>query len=214
MAEKKAGVIVILSSPSGAGKTTLVKKISKRQKYKISISHTTRKPRANEKNGRDYFFINKKEFKELIKKKKFLEHAKVFKNFYGSLKENVISKLENGDDVIFDIDWQGTSQIKKKKLKYKIITIFILPPTKKELFKRLLMRDQRDKKTASERMKQFKDDVLHWKDYDFTVINDEVEKCYKLITKFINSQKKNKFQLKYNKNFISKHIDQLVNWAS
>lgn len=211
MAEKKAGVIVILSSPSGAGKTTLVKKISKRQKYKISISHTTRKPRANEKNGRDYFFINKKEFKELIKKKKFLEHAKVFKNFYGSLKENVISKLENGDDVIFDIDWQGTSQIKKKKLKYKIITIFILPPTKKELFKRLLMRDQRDKKTASERMKQFKDDVLHWKDYDFTVINDEVEKCYKLITKFINSQKKNKFQLKYNKNFISKHIDQLVN---
>ena len=211
MAEKKAGVIVILSSPSGAGKTTLVKKISKRQKYKISISHTTRKPRANEKNGRDYFFINKNEFKELIKKKKFLEHAKVFKNFYGSLKENVISKLENGDDVIFDIDWQGTSQIKKKKLKYKIITIFILPPTKKELFKRLLMRDQRDKKTASERMKQFKDDVLHWKDYDFTVINDEVEKCYKLITKFINSQKKNKFQLKYNKNFISKHIDQLVN---
>ena len=211
MAEKKAGVIVILSSPSGAGKTTLVKKISKRQKYKISISHTTRKPRANEKNGRDYFFVNKKEFKELIKKKKFLEHAKVFKNFYGSLKENVISKLENGDDVIFDIDWQGTSQIKKKKLKYKIITIFILPPTKKELFKRLLMRDQRDKKTASERMKQFKDDVLHWKDYDFTVINDEVEKCYKLITKFINSQKKNKFQLKYNKNFISKHIDQLVN---
>ena len=211
MAEKKAGVIVILSSPSGAGKTTLVKKISKRQKYKTSISHTTRKPRANEKNGRDYFFINKKEFKELIKKKKFLEYAKVFKNFYGSLKENVISKLENGENVIFDIDWQGTRQIKKKKLKYKIITIFILPPTKKELFKRLLMRDQRDKKTASERMKQFKDDVLHWKDYDFTVINDEVEKCYKLITKFINSQKKNKFQLKYNKNFISKHIDQLVN---
>ena len=114
MAEKKAGVIVILSSPSGAGKTTLVKKISKRQKYKISISHTTRKPRANEKNGRDYFFINKKEFKELFKKKKFLEHAKVFKNFYGSLKENVISKLENGENVIFDIDWQGTRQIKKK----------------------------------------------------------------------------------------------------
>ena len=131
MAEKKAGVIVILSSPSGAGKTTLVKKISLRKKYKISISHTTRKPRANEKNGRDYFFVNKKKFQKLIKNNKFLEYAAVFNNYYGSLKETVISKLKNGENIIFDIDWQGTQQIKNKKLKYKIITIFILPPSKK-----------------------------------------------------------------------------------
>ena len=138
MAEKKGGVIVILSSPSGAGKTTLVKKIALRKKYKISISHTTRKPRSNERNGKDYNFVNKDEFKKLIKKKKFLEYAKVFKNYYGSLKETVIKKLKKGENVIFDIDWQGTKQIKNKKLRYKIITIFILPPTKNELFKRLL----------------------------------------------------------------------------
>ena len=211
MAEKKAGIIVILSSPSGAGKTTLVKKISLRNEYKISISHTTRRPRSTEKNGRDYYFIQNKEFKKLIKDNKFLEYAKVFKNYYGSLKERVINKLKNGENVIFDIDWQGTKQIKNKKLKYKIITIFILPPSKKELFKRLLKREKKDKKIANERMKQFKDDIMHWKDYDFTVINDNIEKCYKLIIKFINSQKKKKTPLLYNRKFIKNHIDYLIN---
>ena len=211
MAEKKAGVIVILSSPSGAGKTTLVKKISLRKKYKISISHTTRKPRANEKNGRDYFFVNKKKFLVLIKNNKFLEYAKVFKNYYGSLKETVIQKLENGENVIFDIDWQGTEQIKSKRLKFKIITIFILPPSKIELFKRLLKREKKDKKIAKERMKQFKKDVMHWKNYDFVVINDKLEKCYKLINNFINLQKKSNLKLKYNKKIIKTHVDYLIN---
>ena len=211
MAEKKAGVIVILSSPSGAGKTTLVKKISFRKKYKISISHTTRKPRANEKNGRDYFFINKKKFLKLIKNNKFLEYAKVFKNYYGSLKETVIQNLLNGENVIFDIDWQGTEQIKNKKLKFKIITIFILPPSKKELFKRLLKREQKDKKIAKERMKQFKKDVKHWINYDFAVINDQVEKCYKSINDFINLQKKSNLKLKYDKKFIKSHVAYLIN---
>ena len=210
MAEKKAGVIVILSSPSGAGKTTLVRKISLKKKFKISISHTTRKPRPNEKNARDYFFINNQEFKKLIKSNKFLEHAKVFKNYYGSLKANVINKLEKNKNVIFDIDWQGTKQIKSKKLKYKIISIFILPPSKKELYKRLLKRDQKDKKTASERMKQFKKDVMHWRDYDYTVINDKLEKCYKLINAYINKQKRQKEKLKYNKKFIKNHIRKLI----
>ena len=211
MAEKKGGVIVILSSPSGAGKTTLVKKIALRKKYKISISHTTRKPRSNEINGKDYNFVNKDEFKKLIKKKNFLEYAKVFKNYYGSLKETVIKSLKKGENVIFDIDWQGTKQIKNKKLKYKIITIFILPPTKNELFKRLLKRDQKDKKIAKERMKQFKNDVLHWKDYDFAVINDKIENCYKLIINFINKKKKNKKILNYDKKFIKNHINNLIN---
>ena len=210
MAEKKVGVIIILSSPSGAGKTTLVKKLSLRNKFKISISHTTRNPRQNEKNGKDYFFIKDKEFKTLIQKRKFLEHAKVFKNFYGSLKETVIRNLEKGENVIFDIDWQGTKQIKTKKLKYKIITIFILPPSKKELFNRLLKRDQKDKKTASVRMRQFKKDVLHWKDYDFTVINDKIELCYDQIDNFIKKQKKNIKKLRYDKKIIKSHIKKLI----
>ena len=210
MAVDKAGIIIILSSPSGAGKTTLVKKISLRKKYKISISHTTRKPRVNEINSRDYFFVKNKDFKKLIKERKFLEYAKVFKNYYGSLKATVIQKLKKGDNVIFDIDWQGTEQIKNKRLKFKIISIFILPPSKKELFKRLLKRDQKDKKIARERMKQFKDDVMHWKDYDFAVINDKIEECYKTIINFIGKQKKQKRKLKYNKRIIKKHVDYLI----
>ena len=211
MAVRKAGIIVILSSPSGAGKTTLVKKISSRNNFKISISHTTRKPRINEKDGKHYFFVKDKEFKKLIKQEKFLEYAKVFKNYYGSLKENVVEKLEKSENVIFDIDWQGTQQIKNIKLKYKIITIFILPPSKEELFNRLLKRDKKDKKIASERMKQFKTDITHWKDYDYTVINDKIEKCYKQIIKFIVDQKKNKKKLKYNKQPIKKHVKNLLN---
>ncbi len=211
MAELKVGAMVILSSPSGAGKTTLVKKIALKKNFNISISHTTRKPRSNEKNGKDYHFVNHTQFKNLIKNNQFLEHAKVFKNYYGSLKETVIEKLKRGENVIFDIDWQGTKQIKRKKLKYKIITVFILPPSKKELFKRLLKRDQKDKKIAKERMKQFKDDVLHWKDYDFTVINDKLDKCYELINDFINRQKKNNKTFKYDRKFIKKHINYLIN---
>ncbi len=210
MAEKKAGMIVILSSPSGAGKTTLVRKISLRNNFKISISHTTRKPRVNEKNGRDYFFIKNKEFQSLIKKKKFLEHAKVFKNYYGSLKETVTDKLKKGENVIFDIDWQGTQQILNKKLKYKILTIFILPPSKKELFNRLLKREKKDKKIAIERMKQFKEDIMHWKDYDFTVINDKVELCYNEIVNYIKKEKKRGKTLGSYKKIIEDHIKYLV----
>ena len=211
MAERKAGIIVILSSPSGAGKTTLVKKISSRNNFKISISHTTRKPRINEKDGKHYFFVKDKEFKKLIKQKKFLEYAKVFKNYYGSLKENVVEKLEKSENVIFDIDWQGTQQIKNIKLKYKIITIFILPPTKEELFNRLLKRDKKDQRIASERMKQFKTDITHWKDYDYTVINDKIEKCYKQIMSFIANQTIYKKKSNYYKQRIKNHVKKLLN---
>ena len=211
MAEKKRGMIVILSSPSGAGKTTLVKKISSRNNFNISISHTTRKPRVNEKDGKDYFFVNNDEFKLLIKKGKFLEYAKVFNNYYGSLREKVTEKLDKGENVIFDIDWQGTRQIINKKLKYKILTIFILPPSKKELFKRLMKRDQKDKKIAIIRMKQFKTDVMHWKDYDFTVINDKIEFCYKEIIDFVKKNQKRKYYSNYKNKLIKSHINNLIN---
>ena len=211
MPELNEGMIVILSSPSGAGKTTLARKISQENNYYISISYTTRKPRANEVNGKDYFFVRTEEFEKLIKNKKFLEYAKVFNNYYGSLKETIINQLNEGQNVIFDIDWQGTEQIKEKNLKYKIVTIFILPPSKKELFQRLLNRDQKDKKIANERMKQFNDDVKHWKNYDFVVINDNLENCYNKIKKYISSKIDNSKFLNYDKNLIEKHIQNLLN---
>ena len=210
MSENYEGVIVILSSPSGAGKTSLVKKISLENNFTISISHTTRKPRKNEINGAHYFFVDDDEFKKLIFEKKFLEYAKVFKNYYGSSKDIVFQKLEKGENVIFDIDWQGTEQIKQKKLKYRIMTIFILPPTREELFKRLLNRDLKDEKNAMKRMKQFDEDVLHWKNYDFVVINDNFEECYQKIIEFIKSKKKNKNLKSYNKDQISKHVSYLL----
>ena len=210
MSSSKDGIMIILSSPSGAGKTTLVKKISKNKDFVISISHTTRKPRTKEVNGKDYIFISNKKFEELITKNEFLEYAKVFENLYGSSKQNVINNLKNGKNVIFDIDWQGTSQIKKKKLSFKLITFFILPPSRKELFQRLLNRDMNDKTTALDRMKQFDIDVLKWNEYDFAVINDDLEKCYKEIIKILKSFKENK-SLKYNKKKIEKHIKDLLN---
>ena len=209
MSDNNEGIIVILSSPSGAGKTSLVKEISKKNNFLISISHTTRKPRSNEIDGVDYYFIKQEEFKELIYKKKFLEYAKVFNNYYGSSKDVVINKLDNGQNVIFDIDWQGTEQIKQKKLNYKIITIFILPPSRKELFNRLLNRDLSDEKNAIERMKQFDKDVLHWKNYDLVVINDNFDKCYNQIIEYVNLETKNKSK-NFNKNIIENHVLSLL----
>jgi len=210
MSEKSDGIIVILSSPSGAGKTSLTKEISIKNNFSISISHTTRKPRKDEIDGVHYFFVNNNQFKKLIDENKFLEHAKVFNNYYGSSEDIVCNKLANGENIIFDIDWQGTEQIKQKRLKYKIITVFILPPSRKELFKRLLNRDLNDEKNAMERMKQFDKDVLHWQNYDLVVINDDFEKCYKKIIDYINSNLKKDNLEKYNKDVISDHVASLL----
>ena len=201
--------MVILSSPSGAGKTTLVNLLSKRNNFFISISHTTRKPRPNETEGKDYYFVNDNEFKRLIKNDEFLEYAKVFKNYYGTTRSPVIQKLEKELNVIFDIDWQGADQIKNKKLDYKLITFFILPPSKKILFERLSNRDMKDKLIAEERMKQFDRDVLHWINYDYVVINDNLEDCFSKIQKLIDAEINNGSK-DYDKEFIKKHIDNLI----
>ena len=208
MSLRKDGIVVVLSSPSGAGKTTLVKKIAQENNFKISISYTTRKARTNEVNGKDYFFISEEEFKSLIKNKEFLEYAKVFENYYGSSKSQVFENLNKGENVIFDIDWQGTEQIKKQKLNYKLITFFILPPSKSELFNRLKNRDMKDKNIVEERMKQFNEDIKQWKNYDFVVINDDLEKCYNEIIRFINEKIKN-LDSNYDKNNILNHIKKL-----
>ena len=164
MSLKQDGVIVILSSPSGTGKTTLVKKISSLKDFSISVSYTTRIPRSSEVNGKDYYFISNTEFENLIKNEDLLEYAKVFKNFYGSSKNKVFNLLKNGKNVIFDIDWQGAKQIKEKKLNYKLISFFILPPSKKTLLNRLSERENNDKQIIDERMNSFNKDILHWVD--------------------------------------------------
>ncbi len=205
----KDGIIIILSSPSGAGKTTLVKKISFLNNFVISISHTTRILRSNEVHGKDYFFITKEEFKKLIDNNELLEHAEVFKNLYGSSKQFVFDNLKRGKNVIFDIDWQGTEQIKQKKLNYKLITFFILPPSRKVLFDRLSNRDMKDKLIVEERMKQFDKDLLHWKKYDFVAINDDLETCYHQIVEIIKA-KLNQTIINYDQQFIDNHIKKLI----
>tara|TARA_Y100000996_G_C22537989_1_gene648964 strand:+ start:123 stop:758 length:636 start_codon:yes stop_codon:yes gene_type:complete len=210
MSDNKEGIMVILSSPSGAGKTTLVKKIEENKDFSISISHTTRKPRKNENDGVDYFFVSKSEFENLIKNNKFLEYARVFNNYYGSSEDLVFQRLNNGKNVIFDIDWQGTQQIQNKKLKYKLITIFILPPSREELFKRLLNRETGDEKVANQRMVQFKNDIQYWKNYDYVVINDDLEKCYNQISSFIDRNKKSDKIEEYNSDHIRQHIKKLL----
>ena len=201
--------MIILSSPSGAGKTTLVKLLSRIENFEISISHTTRKPRPDEKPDQDYYFVSEEKFKRIIKNKEFLEFAKVFNNYYGTSKTPVIDKLDKGINVLFDIDWQGADQIKNKNLNYKLITFFILPPSKEVLFKRLSNRDMKDKLIADERMKQFSRDVLHWMNYDYVVINENLEKCFSNIHKLINAEINNETK-DYDAEYIRAHIEKLT----
>tara|TARA_B100001121_G_scaffold251195_1_gene227365 strand:- start:62 stop:694 length:633 start_codon:yes stop_codon:yes gene_type:complete len=203
------GIMVILSSPSGAGKTTLVKLLSERKGFITSISHTTRTPRSNEVDGKDYYFINNEKFEKMINNGEFLEYAKVFNNFYGTTKLNLYEELNKGNNVIFDIDWQGTNQILSRNLKNKLLTFFILPPSRAELFKRLSNRDMKDKLIAEERMKQFDKDVLHWKDYDYVIINNDLEVCYKQISDYIDCEIDKK-KCTYDKDLIKDHIKKLI----
>ncbi len=203
------GVMIILSSPSGAGKTTLVNLLSKIDNFEISISHTTRKPRSDEIPNKDYYFTSENEFKRLIKNQEFLEYAKVFNNFYGSSRTPVINNLNNGKNVLFDIDWQGADQIKNKNLDYKLITFFILPPSKEVLFERLSNRDMQDKLIVEERMKQFEHDVLHWINYDYVVINNNLEECYSKIYNLIQAEINNGSK-DYDLEFIRSHVEKLT----
>ena len=203
------GIMVILSSPSGAGKTTLVNLLSKDKKFEISISHTTRQPRNNETPNKDYYFVDDKEFKRLIDNNEFLEYAKVFNNFYGTSSKTVIEKLKKGKNILFDIDWQGADQIKNKKLKYKLITFFILPPSKKTLFERLSSRDMKDKLIVEERMQQFEHDVLHWINYDYVVVNDDLNKCYLNINNLIDAELNNQPK-EYDIKQIREHVEKLT----
>ena len=209
MPTENDGVMIILSSPSGAGKTTLVSHLSKIENFEVSISHTTRKPRSNEVQDQDYYFVSEDKFKRLIKNEEFLEYAKVFNNLYGTTRTPVIDKLNRGKNVLFDIDWQGADQIKNKKLDYKLVTFFILPPSKEILFERLSNRHMNDKLVAEERMNQFNRDVLHWINYDYVVINENLENCYSKILNLINAEIEGGSK-DYDSDYIRNHVEKLT----
>ena len=183
MAIEKKGMMFVLSSPSGTGKTTLTKKLEENNiNFVISISYTTRKPRPNEINGKDYYFVNRQEFEDLIKGNNFFEHANIFDNCYGTSKKPVLELLSKGKDVLFDIDWQGTQQLKKIK-NLSLVTFFILPPNIKVLKQRLLNRHEGQKELIEKRMNKFNEEVSHWNEYNYVVINDDLNMCYEKILK-------------------------------
>ena len=177
-------IMVVLSSPSGVGKTTITKKIQQKyQNFKVSVSHTTRKPRSNEVDGVDYSFVSKNEFEKLIKDNEFYEYAKIFENYYGTSKKNV-DQLIKKNDILFDIDWQGTQQL-SNSINSNLIKIFLITDSKEELKKRLLKRDQNTIEEVEKRFNSFNEDVKHWKDYDYILINKNLDVCFKQIEKLI-----------------------------
>ena len=189
MSHDSENIMVILSSPSGVGKTTLTKKIQQKYpSFKISVSHTTRPPRSNEVNGVDYHFVSMEKFKELIEQNKFYEYAEIFENYYGTLKENVDQTIIN-NDIIFDIDWQGTKQLSKFK-NLKLVKIYLITDSKKELKNRLIKRDQNSEEEIKKRFSAFDQDIKHWNDYDYIVINKNLDVCFKQIEKIIENSKK------------------------
>ena len=209
MSVTKKGMMFVLSSPSGVGKTTLTKKLAaNNSNFKISISHTTRKPRSNEINEKDYYFVDEVEFNLLVKKNSFYEYAKIFDNFYGTLKDPVLKFLSQGKDVLFDIDWQGTQQLKKIK-SLSLVTFFILPPNIQVLKERLFSRHKGQEKLIKQRMNKFNDEISHWNEYNYVVVNDDLDECFNKILKIIMSEKMGVSQKK-NLDEIEKKVKELI----
>ena len=189
MSRGDKNIMVVFSSPSGVGKTTITKKIQQKyHSFKLSVSHTTRTPRSNEINGVDYHFISKKKFEELIDKNEFYEYAKIFDNYYGTQKKKIDETIIK-NDIIFDIDWQGTKQLSKFE-NLDLLKIFLIPSSKQELKKRLIDRNQNTIQEVEKRFKAFDEDIKHWNDYDYIIINKNLENCFKQIENIILSKKK------------------------
>ncbi len=186
--KENKNIMIVLSSPSGAGKTTISKKIQQKfSNFKISISHTTRKPRANEVDSVDYFFITKDEFEKKIRNNEFYEFAKIFDNYYGTSKKSVNDLQDKNFNILFDIDWQGTNQLSKYK-ELNLVKIFILPPNKDELKKRLIDRNKGNADSIDKRLSSYDEDKHHWNEYDYILINDNLENCFSQIEKIIKKE--------------------------
>ena len=203
---KRSGILFVISSPSGAGKTTLARKLIHEDKnIELSISVTTRTPRKSEINKKDYIFVSEQAFDEMIKKDMFLEHATVFENKYGTLKETVLKKLEKGVDILFDIDWQGTQELKEKESKH-LVSVFILPPSTKELEKRLLNRAQDSKEEVKKRMAEAVSEITHWAEYDYVIINDDLEETLEKLRAILTSERLKRERQTGLNNFVRKVI--------
>ena len=177
---ERRGLLIILSSPSGVGKSTIARRLCDYdQNIIFSVSATTRKARKGEKNGREYFFLDHSEFDKKVQDYKMLEYAKVFGNWYGTPIDPVLTSIDKGKDVIFDVDWQGGNQIKNSRLGKYVLSFFLLPPSIKELERRLVSRNQDDTQVIRERMSKAEDEISHWGEYDYVFINDELDKTEK-----------------------------------
>ena len=184
------GLLIILSSPSGAGKSTLAQRIKLWDANCVfSISATTRKPREGEQNGKDYYFISEDEFRKKVSKGEMLEHAEVFGNLYGSPISPVLSSIDSGNDVLFDVDWQGSQQIKNSRLGEFVLSIFILPPSIKELESRLKLRNQDSDEVISNRMAKSVEEISHWPEYDYVLVNDDIDETEEKLKTIINAER-------------------------
>ena len=204
MEKNRKGLMLVLSSPSGAGKTTICREILKKNKdLKMSISFTTRPKRKSEVDGKDYFFISEKKFEELQAKDFFIENAKVFDHFYGTPKNFVEENLIKGIDVLFDIDWQGAQKLSNFS-KTDIVSVFILPPSNSILKERLKQRNEDSPETVKKRMSKAKSEISHWIEYDYVLINEDLEMCTDEIITILKAERKKRDRQKFIFSFIEK----------
>ena len=209
------GILVILSSPSGAGKTSIARALVEgNENFLFSVSATTRKSRPGELNGREYHFLTVDEFRQKINDGQFLEHAKVFGNLYGTPLQAVIDSISQGKDLIFDVDWQGGKQIRNSSLSKFVISIFILPPSIKELHERLMKRAQDSSDIVKNRMKKSIDEIMHWKEYDYVIVNRDFDKTLNEVKSIIVSEKLRRFRNNKLEKFVETLTDEFEDLKS
>ena len=186
---QRRGLMLVLSSPSGAGKTTLARRLVETdENLRISVSVTTRTPRQNEVDGKDYNFVTEHVFQAMVESGKFLEHAQVFGHLYGTPSQAVYESLANGNDILFDIDWQGAQQI-TEHARNDVVKIFVLPPSTEELARRLKNRAQDPEKVLSERMAKAADEITHWPEYDYVIVNEDLEIATTQISRILTAER-------------------------